>query len=179
MTTSPAFVYLLHSTKGATYVGATVDLTRRLRQHNQEIKGGASYTGMRVQRGETWQRVIYLSGFPSWQAALQVEWSWKYWTRKTACSRGTTPLERRILALQHLMELPRATSKAVPFAEWPTPMQVHVEDGEVDVSILQEDRIIKEFARNNGQELFGRESSEGICAQGNDQAGETVGDLHV
>ena len=36
-----SYVYLLVSTKGNTYVGATVDLNRRLRQHNKEIKGGA------------------------------------------------------------------------------------------------------------------------------------------
>ena len=32
-----SFVYLLVSTSGSTYVGATVDLERRLRQHNKEI----------------------------------------------------------------------------------------------------------------------------------------------
>ena len=39
-----SYVYLLVSTKGNTYVGATVDLNRRLRQHNKEIKGGAHAT---------------------------------------------------------------------------------------------------------------------------------------
>ena len=34
------FVYLLECTDGATYVGATVDLDHRLRQHNKELKGG-------------------------------------------------------------------------------------------------------------------------------------------
>ena len=34
------FVYLLESTNHATYVGATVNLDHRLRQHNGEIKGG-------------------------------------------------------------------------------------------------------------------------------------------
>jgi predicted GIY-YIG superfamily endonuclease len=32
------YVYLLYS-DNSTYVGATVDLDRRLRQHNKEIKG--------------------------------------------------------------------------------------------------------------------------------------------
>ena len=36
------FVYLLLSSDDSTYVGATVDLDRRLRQHNKEIKGGNS-----------------------------------------------------------------------------------------------------------------------------------------
>ena len=37
------FVYLLQY-KNNTYVGATVDVNRRLRQHNCEIKGGAMGT---------------------------------------------------------------------------------------------------------------------------------------
>ena len=48
-----SYVYLLVSTSGNTYVGATVDLNRRLRQHNKEIKGGAVATGTRVAKGET------------------------------------------------------------------------------------------------------------------------------
>jgi predicted GIY-YIG superfamily endonuclease len=44
------FVYLLESTNQSTYVGATVDLTKRLRQHNKEIKGGAVATSIKVQK---------------------------------------------------------------------------------------------------------------------------------
>jgi len=33
------YVYLLQSTLGSTYVGATINLDHRLRQHNKEIKG--------------------------------------------------------------------------------------------------------------------------------------------
>ena len=45
-TTKKAYVYLLESSDQATYVGATVDPDRRLRQHNKEIKGGAHLTGV-------------------------------------------------------------------------------------------------------------------------------------
>lgn len=38
------FVYVIQSTTGRTYVGATTDPHRRLRQHNGEIKGGARNT---------------------------------------------------------------------------------------------------------------------------------------
>ena len=34
------YTYLLQSSDGSSYVGATVDLNRRLRQHNRDIKGG-------------------------------------------------------------------------------------------------------------------------------------------
>lgn len=41
----PWFVYVIQSSNtGRTYVGATVDIKRRLRQHNGEIKGGAKST---------------------------------------------------------------------------------------------------------------------------------------
>lgn len=72
-----SYVYLLVSTNGNTYVGATIDLERRLRQHNKEIKGGAHATGIKVAQGETWTRAAHVSGFPDWQATLQFEWRWK------------------------------------------------------------------------------------------------------
>ena len=38
------FVYLVQCADGTYYTGVTTDLTRRLRQHNGEIVGGAGYT---------------------------------------------------------------------------------------------------------------------------------------
>jgi len=80
------FVYLLLSSDNSTYVGATVDLDRRLRQHNKEIKGGAHATGAKVLKGETWIRAAHVEGFPDWQSALQFEWRWKQLTRKITIS---------------------------------------------------------------------------------------------
>ena len=111
-----SFVYLLEATNKSTYVGATVNLDRRLRQHNKEIKGGAIATGIKVNKGETWRRHCYVSGFPSWQAALQFEWRWKQLSRKLPSQMN--PLERRMKALTNLLELDRSTSKAIPFSEW-------------------------------------------------------------
>ena len=174
-----SYVYLLVSTKGATYVGATVDLNRRLRQHNKEIKGGAHATSAKVAKGETWRRHCYVSGFPNWSAALQFEWRWKQITRKqrkehkeptVPCNppfsnnhpfsnnplfsnnqhkepciplfsnnqhkepcnplfsnNRRTPLDGRMAALDTLLSLDRSTTKAIPYAEWPTPPVVHVE----------------------------------------------------
>ena len=45
-----SFVYLLQSSDGATYVGATVNLERRLRQHNKELVGGARATSRKVKK---------------------------------------------------------------------------------------------------------------------------------
>ena len=120
-----SYVYLLVSTSGNTYVGATVDLNRRLRQHNKEIKGGAHATGIKVSQGETWTRAAYVSGFPDWQAALQFEWRWKQLSRKLPLKMN--PLERRLLALKELLALERSTSKAKPYVEWDAPPEVHTE----------------------------------------------------
>jgi len=120
-----SYVYLLVSTSGNTYVGATVDLNRRLRQHNKEIKGGAVATGTRVAKGETWERACHVSGFPDWPAALQFEWRWKQLSRKLPIK--MLPLERRLKALKELLSLERSTSKAIPYSEWTEPPNVHLE----------------------------------------------------
>jgi structure-specific endonuclease subunit SLX1 len=123
-----SYVYLLVSTSGNTYVGATVDLNRRLRQHNKEIKGGAHATSIKVTQGEVWMRAAHISGFPDWQAALQFEWRWKNLSRKYPVKMN--PLERRMMALKDLLSLKQSTSKALPYTEWPSPPELHFETDE-------------------------------------------------
>jgi len=120
-----SYVYLLLSSDNATYVGATVDLERRLRQHNKEIKGGAHATGSKVEKGENWIRACHVSGFPDWPSALQFEWRWKQLSRKLP--QKMYPLERRMTALKQLLALERPTSKAMAYTEWPSPPQVNIE----------------------------------------------------
>ena len=127
---SESFVYLLVSTNGATYVGATIDLERRLRQHNKELKGGAHATGIKVGQGETWTRAAHVSGFPDWQSTLQFEWRFKQLSRKLPIK--MKPLERRLKALKMLLELPQSTTKAIPFKEWLVPPEVHCETLEAE-----------------------------------------------
>ena len=122
------YVYLLVSTDKSTYIGATIDLNRRLRQHNKEIKGGAYATGAKVSNGELWERALHVSGFPDWQSALQFEWRWKQISRKLP--NKMYPLERRIKALKTLLSLDKSTSKAMPYSEWKTPPQVNLETDE-------------------------------------------------
>jgi predicted GIY-YIG superfamily endonuclease len=122
------FVYLLLSSDRCTYVGATVDLDRRLRQHNKEIKGGAFITGSKVLKGETWIRACHVEGFPDWQAALQFEWRWKQLTRKLTVK--CSPLERRIIALNQLLNMERPTTKAKAYSEWTNKPNVVLEDDE-------------------------------------------------
>ena len=106
-----AFVYLLQSVdEKKTYVGATVDVKRRLRQHNGELKGGAKYT-----KGGMWQLVCYVKNFPCWIDALQFEWMWKHWTRKTPKGK---PLQRRLEALNLMLASGRSTRASIPFSVW-------------------------------------------------------------
>jgi len=125
-TEKPSYVYLLESSSGATYVGATVDPDRRLRQHNHEISGGAYATGAKVAAGEIWDRVCYISGFPTWSAALQFEWRFKQISRKLP--KKLVPFQRRMIALKTLLALERSTTKAIPYAEWPSPPEIHWEN---------------------------------------------------
>lgn len=108
-------VYLLISIDGRrTYVGATSDPERRLKQHNREQSGGAKSTA-----GVAWRRAALVSGFVDKIEALQFEWRWKYLTEKFKKEKeavGTTPLERRMEALHRLFVLfPRADE--LQFAE--------------------------------------------------------------
>ncbi len=100
----------------ATYVGATVDRDRRLRQHNGLIKGGARATGARVAAGYTWNRICHVSGFPDNHAALQFEWRWK-----SLCRRKDIlgkPVTRRMKALKILLGLDRPTSQAALYTTY-------------------------------------------------------------
>ncbi len=119
------YVYLLVSTSGSTYVGSTVDLDRRLRQHNKEISGGARMTSIKVGKGETWKRHCYVKGFPDWKSCLQFEWRWKQLTRQLP--RNMNPLERRMIALDELLHLDKPTTKAKLYSEWETKPEIVME----------------------------------------------------
>lgn len=92
------YVYLLATViePSKTYVGATTDVARRLKQHNGELSGGAIATST-VPGG--WYRVCYVSGFESKREALRFEWWWK---RRSAKLHGK-PLERRQKALDAMI----------------------------------------------------------------------------
>ena len=122
------YVYLLLSSNNSTYVGATIDLERRLRQHNNELKGGAFITTSKVMKGELWFRAAHITGFPDWKSALQFEWRWKQLYRKIKMK--ILPLEKRMIALKQLLSLDKSTSKSIPFNEWTEMPKVIIEDDE-------------------------------------------------
>lgn len=79
-----------------TYVGYTVNLAKRIRQHNGEIVGGAKYTS-----GGAWAPRWVVSGFSTKNEAMSFEWHWKRQTRKQQ-RQGSAPVERRRRAAEIL-----------------------------------------------------------------------------
>jgi predicted GIY-YIG superfamily endonuclease len=110
---------MLYTDKGQTYIGATVDPNRRLRQHNKEISGGARATGIRVEQGLIWKRACYIQNIPEWRSALQIEWRWKQLSR-TQYKHIRNPIERRLYSLKKLLELEKPTEKAIPYDAYPS-----------------------------------------------------------
>lgn len=77
-----------------TYIGATNDFSRRIKQHNRILSGGAKSTA-----GYEWKPLIHIVGFQSRNQLLRFEWLWKH-CMKTP-ERG---IYRRIQMLEFLLE---------------------------------------------------------------------------
>ena len=114
-----SYCYLLFTESNQTYVGATVDPDRRLRQHNKELSGGARATGIRVEQGLTWLRACYITNIPEWRSALQIEWRWKQLGR-TQFKHIRNPIERRLYSLKKLLSMEKPTEKAIPYDAYPS-----------------------------------------------------------
>ena len=128
---------LVRSDSGATYIGATVDMDHRLRQHNGDLAGGAHYTTAALGRGLEWELACTIGPFPTWQAALQFEWKWKNVSRK----RSENPLGRRIRAAIMILNMDRPTSKAVLFETY-APLTVHVFKKTVETDWLFQETML-------------------------------------
>jgi predicted GIY-YIG superfamily endonuclease len=76
---STAFTYLLTPLSGdhrgaTTYIGVTGSPSRRIRQHNRDISGGARATELH----HPWEMICVLQGFASTSTALSFEWAWQH-----------------------------------------------------------------------------------------------------
>jgi structure-specific endonuclease subunit SLX1 len=122
---SNAYVYFIESSNGYTYIGATVNLDKRIRQHNKEISGGAVATSNMVEKGEIWCYYCYVENFPSYNEALKFEWRWKQISRAIQKKKPfMKPREKRIEALNQLLNLDKPTSKAMLYSEWEKPPNI-------------------------------------------------------
>lgn len=107
------YVYWIMS-GSRSYIGATVDPCRRLKQHNGQVPGGAARTSGRG----PWHFEAVVEGFRTWKEALMYEWA-----AKRACRfcRGVEARRNAILALN---EKERWTSNSPPSCDVPLKMDL-------------------------------------------------------
>lgn len=103
-----AVVYLLRSQPtGRTYVGCSVHLPRRLRQHNGGLAGGAAQTAT----GRPWALVCTVEGFSDRRDALRFEFAWRRAHRRLFRGGGVRyDVAGRRAALATLLSRRRATA---------------------------------------------------------------------
>ena len=83
-----------------TYIGITNNFTRRLRQHNSEIKGGARYT---TSYSRQWKGTVIVGEFDKKGDALKFEWAAKHGKcrRKVTCGKHARVRRMMELAVEH------------------------------------------------------------------------------
>jgi structure-specific endonuclease subunit SLX1 len=64
---------IISENNNRTYVGATNNFNKRIRQHNREISGGAKATS-----GYIWRPFIIIKGFVTRNDLLSFEWHFKH-----------------------------------------------------------------------------------------------------
>jgi len=109
------YCYILRNTYAnhinRTYNGYTVNPGHRIRQHNQEIAGGAQYT--KKWGNKSWEIYLLIKGFPDHQNALQCEWKIKHPARKRIRPPKYNGPSGRITGLNEILKLQKWTSKSI------------------------------------------------------------------
>ncbi|XP_059651915.1 structure-specific endonuclease subunit slx1 [Cornus florida] len=97
-------VYLILSTGDPikTYVGVSTNFSRRLKQHNGQLKGGAKA----ARAGTPWVCACLIRGFKDQSEACMFETKWKSYSRKLPRKRISDEMEKpldngSLLLLQH------------------------------------------------------------------------------
>ena len=97
--------------KNCTYNGSTNNPMRRLRQHNEEIKGGARATHG---KDKAWEICAMLSGFPDHINALSCEWRMKCPSgRPGKREKKYQGVQGRISSLNEILSLKGWTGKCI------------------------------------------------------------------
>lgn len=112
--TKTHFCYILRNTHqndiNRTYNGYTVNPKHRIRQHNQELAGGAQYT--KKWGNKSWEIYVLIKGFPDNHNALQCEWKIKHPARKRKRPQRYNGPSGRVIGLNEVLKLPKWTSKS-------------------------------------------------------------------
>jgi predicted GIY-YIG superfamily endonuclease len=98
------FCYII-SNGNTTYNGYTVNLNRRIRQHNGELKGGAKATLSLHNSGSQWTYLVIMTS-KTWTKvrAMQHEWTIRYPTRKKPRPREYQGVHGRLKSLEKIWE---------------------------------------------------------------------------
>lgn len=109
------FCYILRNNHSPdlnrTYNGYTNNPNKRIRQHNQEIKGGAVYT--KKWGNKSWEFCALIKGFPDHANALQCEWRIKHPAKKKIRPRRYNSPKGRIIGLNEVLKMNRWTSNTI------------------------------------------------------------------
>jgi predicted GIY-YIG superfamily endonuclease len=96
-------VYIIYN-KQYSYCGATPDIEKRIKKHNQELSGGAKYTKL---IGPDWNYICYIDGFKTKIDALRFEWAVKH-----CAPRNAKGIYNRIKKLESVLNKEKWTSKS-------------------------------------------------------------------
>lgn len=123
------FCYILRNTndkyKTMTYNGSTNNPFRRLRQHNEEICGGAKATHGKAQ---SWEIYALLSGFENHVNALSCEWRIKHPSGKPGKRDSRfCGVKGRVIGLNEVLPLEQWTGKCT-VANRDCKMKLHIVD---------------------------------------------------
>ena len=133
--------FLLSDDGKRTYIGASNNVERRLRQHNGELKGGAKAT----RGGRPWKHICIINGFDK-ISALQFEWRCKK-CKYSSVNKGDRILthrggpQKKIINLMKVFNLEKWTSNSVNASE--IPLQLNW----IDSSLRPADFNIPEFIK--------------------------------
>jgi predicted GIY-YIG superfamily endonuclease len=102
----PYYCYLIQNTnekyKNYTYCGYTVNPSRRIKQHNEILKGGAKATRG---KGGGWEFVFLITGFISNNNALSCEWRLKHPDGKRIKNKKYNGIDGRILSINEILHM--------------------------------------------------------------------------
>jgi len=106
------YCYILRNSyepdKNRTYNGYTTNPQKRIRQHNQEITGGAIYT--KKWGNKSWEMYVLIKGFPEYQNALQCEWRIKHPAPKRIRPAKYNTPSGRVMGLNEILQLEKWTA---------------------------------------------------------------------
>lgn len=107
--------YLIYNGQGRTYIGSTNNFKRRIRQHNNELVGGAKYTTANKTE-EGWKPIIIIDGFEK-ITALSFEWRMKRKRNNKGKLKPAIGLNARIKNILEIFTEDQITSKSCKVSE--------------------------------------------------------------